>query len=317
MIALRHGDLAQAQSLLEEALSVSQNNGLSVMRYYGLHMLGLVALERGDHKRARALGAETLALAKRIGHARGSANALYLSARAAIISGDRPTGHDLLEKSLALYRQYVDWDGMQWCLRGLGHLEIDHGDVAAASRLFRESLALSDAAGDTLEVARSLEGLAGVALDARPDRVVRLAGAAAALREALAAAPYPRERERVDRWLGAARCSLGQEAYAAVWAEASATPVEQSVALALGDDEPARVLQTAQPADPQSAREREVIRLLARGCSNRQIAEQLVIAPRTADTHVGKILTKLSLHSRAELAAWAVEHGLMSTAKAD
>ena len=43
---------------------------------------------------------------------------------------------------------------------------------------------------------------------------------------------------------------------------------------------------------------------------NRQIAEQLVIARRTADTHIGHILSKLSLHSRAELAAWVVEHGL-------
>ena len=49
---------------------------------------------------------------------------------------------------------------------------------------------------------------------------------------------------------------------------------------------------------------------MARGCTNRQIAEQLVIAPRTSDTHVTHILTKLNLHSRAELAVWAVAHGL-------
>jgi DNA-binding NarL/FixJ family response regulator len=55
-----------------------------------------------------------------------------------------------------------------------------------------------------------------------------------------------------------------------------------------------------------------VVRLVARGRTNRQIAEQLVIAPRTADTHVGNILTKLGLHTRAELAVWAVEHGLTS-----
>ena len=55
------------------------------------------------------------------------------------------------------------------------------------------------------------------------------------------------------------------------------------------------------------------MRLIARGCTNRQIAEQLVIAPRTADTHVGNILTKLNVHSRAELAAWAAEDGLTVT----
>jgi DNA-binding NarL/FixJ family response regulator len=53
-----------------------------------------------------------------------------------------------------------------------------------------------------------------------------------------------------------------------------------------------------------------VVRLVARGRTNRQIAEQLVIAPRTADTHVGNILTKLGQDTRAELAVWAVEDGL-------
>jgi non-specific serine/threonine protein kinase len=52
--------------------------------------------------------------------------------------------------------------------------------------------------------------------------------------------------------------------------------------------------------------------LVARGCSNREIAEELVIAPRTAETHVGNILTKLDLRSRAELAAWAVEQQLLA-----
>ena len=62
-----------------------------------------------------------------------------------------------------------------------------------------------------------------------------------------------------------------------------------------------------------SPRELEVVRLVAGGCTNRQIAEQLVIAPRTADTHIGNILTKLDLHTRTELAMWAVEHGLTAS----
>ena len=62
-----------------------------------------------------------------------------------------------------------------------------------------------------------------------------------------------------------------------------------------------------------SPRELEVVRLVAGGCTNRQIAEQLVIAPRTADTHIGNILTKLDLHTRTELAMWAVKHGLTAS----
>lgn len=54
-------------------------------------------------------------------------------------------------------------------------------------------------------------------------------------------------------------------------------------------------------------RERQVANLVARGCSNRQIALELVVSERTVDTHVSHILHKLELTSRAQIAAWVVE----------
>ena len=59
-------------------------------------------------------------------------------------------------------------------------------------------------------------------------------------------------------------------------------------------------------------REREVARLIARGMSNRSIASALVISERTAANHVEHILSKLSFHSRAQVATWATEHGLLA-----
>jgi DNA-binding NarL/FixJ family response regulator len=61
---------------------------------------------------------------------------------------------------------------------------------------------------------------------------------------------------------------------------------------------------------PLTRREQEVAVLIARGLTNRDIARQLVISERTVDTHVGNILSKLRLTSRAQVAAWAVEHRL-------
>jgi non-specific serine/threonine protein kinase len=66
-------------------------------------------------------------------------------------------------------------------------------------------------------------------------------------------------------------------------------------------------------AYPLSRREREIALLVARGLTNRAIAEQLVIAERTADTHVSNILGKLGLATRAQIAVWAVEHRLTRT----
>jgi non-specific serine/threonine protein kinase len=64
------------------------------------------------------------------------------------------------------------------------------------------------------------------------------------------------------------------------------------------------------PRDPLTSREREVVALLARGASNREIASALVIGERTVEMHVGHILAKLGLTSRTQVAVWAVEHQL-------
>jgi DNA-binding NarL/FixJ family response regulator len=81
----------------------------------------------------------------------------------------------------------------------------------------------------------------------------------------------------------------------------------QSFELALQRDTPSASLGLTQ-------RETEVVRLLAAGKTNRQIAEQLVIALPTANRHVANILNKLCLRSRSQVAVWAVEHGMRGRA---
>jgi len=69
-------------------------------------------------------------------------------------------------------------------------------------------------------------------------------------------------------------------------------------------------------AEPEQAqprltqREAEVLRLVAKGLSARQIAERLVLSHRTVENHVQSTLRKLQLHNRVELARYAIEHGL-------
>ena len=65
--------------------------------------------------------------------------------------------------------------------------------------------------------------------------------------------------------------------------------------------------------DPLSEREREVLRLLALGHTNQEIATQLFISVRTAETHRAHIMQKLSLSSRAELVRYALEHDLIES----
>jgi DNA-binding CsgD family transcriptional regulator len=67
---------------------------------------------------------------------------------------------------------------------------------------------------------------------------------------------------------------------------------------------------SARPDGELTSREREVAALLADGLTNGQLAERLYISPKTAAVHVSNILAKLGLSSRAEIAAWAVRHGI-------
>jgi DNA-binding NarL/FixJ family response regulator len=69
--------------------------------------------------------------------------------------------------------------------------------------------------------------------------------------------------------------------------------------------------QNAMEAQTLTLREIEVLQLLAKGCTNRQIAEQLSLSPRTVEGHRANIAGKLGLHSRVELVEYAEKHGLM------
>jgi len=71
--------------------------------------------------------------------------------------------------------------------------------------------------------------------------------------------------------------------------------------------------QAAAAADPLSDREREVLRLLALGHTNQEIAKQLFISVRTAETHRAHIMRKLQLSTRAELVHYAIEHGQLES----
>jgi len=88
----------------------------------------------------------------------------------------------------------------------------------------------------------------------------------------------------------------------------------------LADTRPARTIPTTAappPVDGLTRRQREVVALLAHGFTNRQVGEVLVLTEGTVENYVQRILGKLGFNKRAQIAAWAVEHGFGSAPAPD
>ena len=174
--------------------------------------------------------------------------------------------------------------------------------------------------GDLWGVAGALDGFAALAAaQGRPERNLRLAGAAAALLEAIGAAPQPVAQRSLERWLAQARQALGEAAAAARFAEGRGLSLEQAVAEALAGDGPLG----SPPAGPEggpgrtprlpgglTAREAEVLRLVAEGQTDRQVAAALVVTEATVGRHLVNIFRKLGVSSRAAATAFALRQGL-------
>jgi DNA-binding CsgD family transcriptional regulator len=108
------------------------------------------------------------------------------------------------------------------------------------------------------------------------------------------------------RALEHARVMLGDETFAAECSFGQAFTLEEAALEALKDTPVEQAVSTSD--GPLTCRQYEVAVLIARGMTNRQIAEQLVVSPHTIERHVENILDKLRLSSRIEIAVWMVRH---------
>src|SRR6185312_2679257 len=152
-------------------------------------------------------------------------------------------------------------------------------------------------------------GLAQGALATRPRDAVRLLAADAAITADIGAPRWPSIRPYIQQTLDQARAVLDNTAFEEAWASGEVLSVEQATALAMALPAPRRsVARPPAATSPLTARELDVARRIARGLTNKQIAAELVIAEGTADRHVANILGKLGFSSRAQVAAWVVEH---------
>jgi DNA-binding CsgD family transcriptional regulator len=309
-VALWRGDLPTARERYAEAL-----NALAGLDNHAediaLYQLAILACELREYDQAREL-AGRLADAGRV-RARPAAasRAIYVQGLIAAGKGDRSSAAVLLARALEQQRTIGDPLGVADSLVALGRLRLDQGRRSDAAASFEEAVRLAHRMGDRLRVLRAQDSLAAAIASTQPDAAVRLASAVARVRAEVGAAAWPRAQEILQTALAAARSRLGRHGFAQAWEAGQLLPESSTVNLELWS----RVTDAETPSSGQAARtsltrrEREVLRLFAGGSSTREIAERLVISPATVRTHLDRIIIRLGLHSRVELATWAAVAG--------
>jgi len=310
-VAQTQGDLATADRWLDEAGALGEWLGDPAVRVQVAGLRGVSAHYRGRLAEAIERYAEALAVMTALGDERQSVSWLIALACAQVYAGD-PGASETSSRMIAAAEASGERWGHAQVLMALGHDAWTRGDRERTEALARSALEYMRGFDDYAMVARMLELLAwAIAIGDAHARAAGLLGAADALwRDAgsSVAAFGPQmtaHHERCEQTLVAA---LGPAAYAAAFADGGGhCGPGRAVAFALTDgiDDAAAIdIDTADAVSPLSRREREVAALVAKGLSNRQIAAELVLSPRTADRHVENIRAKLGFRSRAWIAAW-------------
>ncbi len=320
-ITTEEGRYERAQALLCESLALYQSLGdEQVIGWVYYRQARLLFVCQQDLPRARALAEQGLASFQQQDNALHSVLPLGLLGLIRLEQGDVQAARLLLEESLALGKQIgVETDIIE--LRyGLARLLAMQGDLTSARHLYRESLAL------LLEhhlfkeqIAAGLEGLA--ALESRQGAslcAARLWGSAEALREAIGTPMYPIYRAEYERVRALACAQAGKQAFTATWVEGRRMTPEQALAVQYPATKLLPPVSLSSVESPPSSplakltrREQEVLRLLAEGLSNVQIAARLVISPRTVENHLTSLYSKLQVSSRTAAAHYAHEMHLL------
>ena len=325
-VAAQQGDNERARTLLQENLEVIEeleeegDPATPLKKHYVFNLLGYLAInEEGDHARGATLWEESLALAREAGDDYSVGMSLTNLGHVALLQRDFERVKALSEEALA-FADELGSAGVEIApsnLLNLGLAALGLGQHERAMGPFEEALAMSQDMGRTPQVIEILEGMASLAgAMGKATRAARLWGAAEAAREVTGISVFtPDEWELHEPHLASARSQLGEPAWDESLAEGREMSLEEAAKYVFSRDQtdppttPVHQEPSAgKPALNLSGREQEVAVLVAQGLTNRQISADLGISERTAGNHVGRILAKLGLRSRAQIAGWASEH---------
>jgi len=317
------GDLPTALARADDAVALARAGGNTIRIVVALGHRAVFKAEAGDLDASLADYQEVLRLARASGDNYTLAVTLVNLGVDQITAGEFPAALAYLQDAL----QVADAHGYQHLSAAaemnLGFAHLMNSDAASARCLLVGVLDRARATSETTWVHNALLGLALAAgADADPAVAATLHGAADHQFEQAGQAFEARESKMRARDHARLREALGEAAFDAAYSRGRTLGQADAIALAVGtaqpDPAPAPVATVPgvdgapadSPAGSLSARERQIMALLAGGASNAKIAETLFVTPNTVRSHLDRIRDKTGARNRAEMTRYAMQAGI-------
>ena len=317
IVARSLGDLDAAKPLLDESLTIKRQEGDDDGIAHALYHRGRLAEIEGNNAEAQPFYHEALLRWSALTNESGIAYATLALGQVARRNRRFEEAEDLIDRSLTMLRRVGDRLGVSDAACQLGRVAQAAGNDQIAANRFREAIALAMDTEDWDTLVDCIEGMASIAVrNGHHERAIRLAGVAATWRETTGHVLSAPDRADLEQTLATARGHTSATLATKAWAAGRAMPLAEAAALAAtvgnGHERRAKPLRIGRgrSAPNLTRRERDVLRLIAVGLGDRDIAERLFISRRTASSHVEHIFLKLGVNNRQLAAVYAVRNGL-------
>ena len=279
----------------QEGLRLAQKLGDRSLIANTLSTLGDIASHQNDLIQAIAYNQESLVLARGLGDKLLIALSLQNLGYLAALRDDWELAA-CAQEGLTLMRELGDRMFIAIALHSLGYITARQGNAAQARVWYREGLSLAQEIGDETDINWNLCGLAMVAAtEGQFLQAARLFGALET-RLDINTDMNDTEREEYERAVKSVLSKMGEKAFAAAQSEGRSMTLEQILATPRIPS-PAHSLPPPKYPDGLTEREVQVLCLVAKGLTDEQIAKQLVIAPRTVNSHLTSIYRKIGVSS--------------------
>jgi ATP/maltotriose-dependent transcriptional regulator MalT len=311
------GAYSAAEDLLQECLALTISTGNKREQTIALCELILLACAQGQFGTAQNRCKEGLRVARESGYQAGLASVLWAAGELALAQEYFPDAVEHFEQCLKVAKNTDDKINIINAQTGLGAIARLQHDTLRSFVLLKQALHLCHKVSDSLALARLFEEFALLCYQANlPEQAITLFSVVHTMQATFEFAIAPHLQAQKEHILATLRAELSEAIFQECWRMGTSLSTELALAeISRLHFSESPQSPTAQPRNKYpaglTAREVEVLRLVATGYPDARIASELVLSPRTVNTHLRSIYAKLGVSSRSAATRYAFEQNLM------